>query len=124
MLMRYVSPSFSALQGASACGTRSPGTQVTPEDAVDDKVISTPHGLGDSDAAVEEARRSMSDRNAVVRTHAQRNKQQQRGDSHPTNLYPIPCTVTMNSGRPGFVSIFCRSEATWTSTVRVTGIAS
>ena len=37
----------------------------------------------------------------------------------PTNLYPIPCTVRMSSAPS-----FWRSEATCTSTVRVTGVAS
>src|SRR4051794_34782928 len=43
---------------------------------------------------------------------------------HPKNLYPSPCTVTMYSGLDGFASSFWRSDATWTSTVRVTGVAS
>ena len=41
---------------------------------------------------------------------------------HPANLYPIPWTVRMNCGWRGLGSIFCRSQATWTSTVRVDGI--
>ena len=41
---------------------------------------------------------------------------------HPANLYPIPWTVRMNCGWRGLGSIFWRSHATWTSTVRVDGI--
>ncbi len=47
-----------------------------------------------------------------------------RMTSYPMNLYPSPCTVTKCSGREGFASSFWRSEATCTSTVRVTGMAS
>ncbi len=43
-------------------------------------------------------------------------------DSYPTNLYPIPCTVRTYCGCLAFGSIFCRSHATCTSTVRVDGI--
>ena len=43
-------------------------------------------------------------------------------DDHPANLYPIPWTVRMNCGWRGLGSIFWRSHATWTSTVRVDGI--
>ncbi len=44
------------------------------------------------------------------------------GNHQPANLYPIPWTVSMNCGWRGFGSIFWRSQATWTSTVRVDGI--
>ena len=45
-----------------------------------------------------------------------------QSDDHPANLYPMPWTVRMNCGCRGLGSIFCRSHATWTSTVRVDGI--
>src|SRR5208283_3399601 len=40
---------------------------------------------------------------------------------HAANLYPCPCTVMMYLGCLGSFSSFCRSQATWTSTVRVEG---
>jgi len=43
-------------------------------------------------------------------------------DDHAANLYPIPWTVRMNWGWRGLGSIFWRSHATWTSTVRVEGM--
>jgi hypothetical protein len=42
---------------------------------------------------------------------------------YPANLYPKPCAVITYCGCLGFGSIFWRSHATWTSTVRVFGIA-
>src|SRR5262249_50737385 len=47
-----------------------------------------------------------------------------RDGGQPVNLYPRPWTVTMCSGIFGLASIFCRRPATWTSTVRVSGISS
>ena len=41
---------------------------------------------------------------------------------YPTNLYPIPCIVSTYCGWRGLGSIFWRSHATCTSTVRVEGI--
>ena len=45
-----------------------------------------------------------------------------RASRQPANLYPIPCTVRMNCGWRGLGSIFWRSHATCTSTVRVDGM--
>ena len=40
---------------------------------------------------------------------------------HPTNLYPVPLTVTMKRGFSGSSSSFWRSLTIWLSTVRVEG---
>jgi dienelactone hydrolase len=58
------------------------------------------------------------------RPHFARSSTSSGNDSerYPANLYPSPWIVRMNCGCRGLASIFCRSHATWTSTVRVEGI--